>query len=33
MLEDKGMPGIVERTLIAPPGARIGPATPEERRR
>ena len=32
LLQDKGIPGIVERTMIRPPGARIGPATPEERR-
>jgi uncharacterized protein len=31
-LEGKGAPGIVERTLIRPPGSRIGPATVEERR-
>jgi hypothetical protein len=30
-LQDKGVPGIVERTLICPPASRIGPATPEER--
>jgi DNA helicase HerA-like ATPase len=31
MLEDKGTPAIVTRTLIAPPSARVGPITPEER--
>jgi DNA helicase HerA-like ATPase len=31
-LQDKGVPSIVERTLIRPPCSRIGPATPEERR-
>jgi DNA helicase HerA-like ATPase len=31
-LQDKGVPSMVERTLIRPPGSRIGPATPEERR-
>ena len=31
-LQDKGIPTMVERTLIRPPGSRIGPATPEERR-
>jgi len=32
-LEDKGAPSIVERCLIRPPSARIGPLTPEERRK
>src|SRR5690606_29152240 len=32
-LEDKGAPSIVQRTLIRPPAARIGPVTPEERRK
>jgi DNA helicase HerA-like ATPase len=32
VLEGKGAPSIVERTLIAPPGGRVGPITPEERR-
>lgn len=32
MLEEKGTPGVVERTLIAPPASRVGPATEEERR-
>ncbi|MBN8963255.1 MAG: DUF853 domain-containing protein [Rhizobiales bacterium] len=31
-LEQKGMPSIVERVLIRPPSARIGPVTPEERK-
>ena len=31
MLEGKGAPSIVERTLIAPPGARVGPITQAER--
>jgi DNA helicase HerA-like ATPase len=31
MLEDKGTPGIVQRTLIAPPASRVGPALPSER--
>jgi DNA helicase HerA-like ATPase len=30
-LQDKGVPGVVERTLIRPPCSRIGPATPAER--
>jgi hypothetical protein len=30
-LEDKGTPGIVQRTLIAPPASRVGPALPSER--
>ena len=30
-LHDKGVPSIVERTLICPPCSRIGPATAEER--
>jgi hypothetical protein len=30
-LHDKGVPSVVERTLIRPPCSRIGPATPEER--
>ena len=31
-LDDNGTPGIVERTLIAPPSARVGPVSPEERK-
>ncbi|HRE21894.1 MAG TPA: DUF853 family protein [Rhabdaerophilum sp.] len=32
VLEGKGAPSIVERTLVAPPGGRVGPITPEERK-
>ena len=31
VLDDKGTPTIVERTLVAPPTSRIGPITPAER--
>jgi uncharacterized protein len=31
-LDSKGIPGIVEQTLIRPPSSRMGPVTPEERR-
>jgi DNA helicase HerA-like ATPase len=31
-LDPKGIPGIVEQTLIRPPSSRMGPLTPEERR-
>ncbi|MEW6449257.1 MAG: helicase HerA-like C-terminal domain-containing protein [Pseudomonadota bacterium] len=31
-LEGNGTPSMVERTLIAPPSARIGPVTPDERK-
>jgi DNA helicase HerA-like ATPase len=31
-LEAKGIPGMVDRTLIRPPASRLGPITPEERR-
>lgn len=31
VLEEKGIPSIVQRTMIRPPQSRIGPATPEER--
>ncbi len=31
-LDDKGVPGIVEQTLIRPPCSRMGTVTPEERR-
>ena len=31
-LGKKGVPGIVQRTLIRPPKSRLGPATPEERK-
>ncbi|MFC6198069.1 helicase HerA-like domain-containing protein [Ponticaulis profundi] len=30
-LDEKGVPSIVERTLIRPPSSRLGPALPEER--
>jgi DNA helicase HerA-like ATPase len=30
-LGEKGVPGIVQRTLIRPPASRLGPATPEAR--
>ena len=30
-LDEKGRPNIVERALVAPPGSRLGPVTPEER--
>jgi DNA helicase HerA-like ATPase len=32
MLDAKGNPSIVARSLIAPPSARVGPSSPEERR-
>ena len=31
-LEGNGTPAMVERVLIAPPSARVGPVTPEERK-
>ena len=31
VLEGRGVPGMVERTLIRPPGTQMGPITPEER--
>lgn len=31
LLDEKGMPGIVNRAWIVPPPSRIGPVTPEER--
>ena len=31
MLQKKGVPGIVERTLIRPPSSQLGPITPTER--
>ncbi len=31
-LEGNGTPSVVERTMIAPPSARIGPVTPQERK-
>jgi DNA helicase HerA-like ATPase len=30
-LEEKGVPGVVERCLVCPPRSRIGPASEEER--
>ena len=32
-LEDKGIPSMVQRTLMRPPASRLGPITPEERRK
>jgi uncharacterized protein len=32
VLEEKGIPSIVGRTLIRPPSSRLGPILPEERR-
>jgi DNA helicase HerA-like ATPase len=32
-LEAKGVPSIVQRTLIRPPSSRLGPITPDERRK
>jgi uncharacterized protein len=32
MLEAKGAPGVVERTLVRPPSSRLGPISEEERR-
>src|SRR5204862_309882 len=32
VLEDKGIPSIVGRTLIRPPSGQVGPLLPEERR-
>jgi DNA helicase HerA-like ATPase len=32
VLEDKGIPSVVGRTLIRPPSGKVGPVTPEERR-
>ncbi|ASM72366.1 MULTISPECIES: helicase HerA-like domain-containing protein [Roseobacteraceae] len=31
MLQKKGVPGIVERTLVRPPSSQLGPITPDER--
>ena len=31
-LEEKGVPSMVQRTLIRPPSSRLGPITPQERR-
>jgi len=32
MLQKKGVPGVVERTLIRPPSSQLGPITPAQRR-
>ncbi|MGD9913872.1 MAG: helicase HerA-like C-terminal domain-containing protein [Rhizobiaceae bacterium] len=32
-LEEKGIPAMVQRTLIRPPASRLGPLTPEERQK
>jgi DNA helicase HerA-like ATPase len=32
-LENKGVPSIVQRTLIRPPSSRLGPVTPQERQK
>jgi uncharacterized protein len=32
LLDDKGRPSVVQRALVVPPGCRIGPVTPDERR-
>jgi DNA helicase HerA-like ATPase len=32
-LEEKGIPSMVQRTLMRPPASRLGPITPEERRK
>jgi DNA helicase HerA-like ATPase len=31
-LDEKGRPGVTERAFIVPPGSRLGPITPEERK-
>jgi len=33
LLDEKGRPGVTERAFIVPPSSRLGPVTPEERRR
>ena len=33
VLEDKGVPSVVGRTMIRPPAAKVGPISPEERQR
>jgi DNA helicase HerA-like ATPase len=33
VLEEKGIPSMVQRTLIRPPSAKMGPITPDERRK
>ncbi|TIU99022.1 MAG: DUF853 family protein, partial [Mesorhizobium sp.] len=32
-LEAKGVPSMVQRTLVRPPSSRLGPITPDERRK
>jgi DNA helicase HerA-like ATPase len=32
VLQEKGVPSVVERTLVRPPSSRLGPATPDERK-
>ncbi len=32
VLQEKGVPSMVERTLVRPPSSRLGPASPEERK-
>jgi DNA helicase HerA-like ATPase len=32
LLDEKGRPSVVQRALVVPPGCRLGPVTPEERR-
>jgi DNA helicase HerA-like ATPase len=32
-LDEKGRPAVVERAFVIPPGSRLGPLTPEERRK
>ncbi len=32
-LDEKGRPNVVERAFVIPPGSRLGPVTPEERRK
>ncbi|WP_342642908.1 helicase HerA-like C-terminal domain-containing protein [Rhodoligotrophos ferricapiens] len=33
LLDDKGVPSMVQKTLIRPPSSRLGPVTPDERRK
>jgi uncharacterized protein len=33
LLDDKGRPGVTERAFVVPPGSRLGPISPEERRK
>jgi hypothetical protein len=33
LLDEKGRPSVTERVYVLPPGSRIGPITPDERRR